>query len=403
MNIDLEALERLSRLRDAGTLTEEEFQDQKSHIMSQQPSMTNDREDREHHRRPRGFRNLIPGKSPALFGFGLFIVIGGLFGWWWASPYMTLRGMQTAIAERNVDSLSRFIDFASLRENLKSRYFNEVSKKAGSSSDGSQSDLSLLEGAMIGPVVDSFVSKEGLRLLLSMKKPDGRGFGLTTPPAKDAEVVRTGLLEFRVKNVDGGSFIFRQKGLGWALSDVEDSPRRATARSSAATKNSESDNVLSGLTGGTSGGYGETLEEYQKRMNPVAPAERIDEGATPDTTANDNDDFFDITTLGGGSPYVGWCLLEVGGRKLIDGECDYELEATGSFRVHETKSNQFAAVVRGHDVAQAYWNGPARLATGNVPLGDVMRDGACWHTLGEDKICLWGEGKKGRLYVGSGE
>lgn len=40
-------------------------------------------------------------------------------GWYWASPWWTLQSMKNAAEARDVDALSRHVDYPMLRENMK--------------------------------------------------------------------------------------------------------------------------------------------------------------------------------------------------------------------------------------------------------------------------------------------
>ena len=85
------------------------------------------------------------------------------------------------------------------------------------------------------------------------------------------------------------------------------------------------------------------------------------------------------------------CLLEVDGRRYIDGDC-HVTEVPRGFLV--AGPSRHIAVLRPDPInssrATAAWdgnfhNGPAQA----VPLGDVRRDGiSCWRNV-HTRICVW--------------
>ena len=75
------------------------------------------------------------------------------------------------------------------------------------------------------------------------------------------------------------------------------------------------------------------------------------------------------------------CVLEVGGRAYISGECTFERlsRADGSFRINALDDQYFAYVyVKPEGTAEAYWNEDPEYRNAQSPLGALQRDGACW-------------------------
>lgn len=122
---------------------------------------------------------------------------------------------------------------------------------------------------------------------------------------------------------------------------------------------------------------------------------------------------FAIAATAGSAPaYAGWdkfmgkCLLEVGGSRLIDGPCQVELfsaDAEGR-KVHPgLKSGTFSIETReggdllysayveviGPSKAAAWWSEEKGQSPGqHDPQGVLTRQGACW-TNKQVKICAW--------------
>jgi hypothetical protein len=88
----------------------------------------------------------------------------------------------------------------------------------------------------------------------------------------------------------------------------------------------------------------------------------------------------------------GTCLLEVAGKAFIDGPCEIDLEADGSFQIRAYDSGDlsyFAYVfLDGADKATGYWNEEPGAGHAHSPLGTLTRSGACWRN-DDAKVCAW--------------
>lgn len=88
---------------------------------------------------------------------------------------------------------------------------------------------------------------------------------------------------------------------------------------------------------------------------------------------------------GAASAKTGGCTLQVDGRTYLDGPCNVDLDADGSFSIGtrdaRTRSRHFAMVNRdtASGTAEGYWNGTDPRSThAHSPLGALRREGACW-------------------------
>lgn len=88
----------------------------------------------------------------------------------------------------------------------------------------------------------------------------------------------------------------------------------------------------------------------------------------------------------------GTCLLEIGGKRYIDGPCDIDLESDGSFiatAYRDGAVSYFAYVLLdGEKEATGYWNGELGASHAHTPLGTLRRYGACWQNR-DAKVCAW--------------
>lgn len=82
------------------------------------------------------------------------------------------------------------------------------------------------------------------------------------------------------------------------------------------------------------------------------------------------------------------CLLEVKGKKYIDGICKYEADPDGSFRIFGKEYFVYFNTFN-DGTAGASWNADPKSTHAQAPLGeDFKRDGNCWSNQ-ETKICVW--------------
>ena len=133
---------------------------------------------------------------------------------------------------------------------------------------------------------------------------------------------------------------------------------------------------------------GEELQDVLAEMRKSKSSEEFDD-ATHDTPP--------LTTAGANSDseesiVIGRCLLEVGGRKYIDGECPINMSPDGSFSIGAAESAPptFFATVRitGKKLAEGHWNQEEGASHAHTALGELKFNRGCWQN-GAAKICAW--------------
>ena len=95
------------------------------------------------------------------------------------------------------------------------------------------------------------------------------------------------------------------------------------------------------------------------------------------------------------APVRGRCLIEVGGRKYLDGTCPTQ-ESDGMLTVGvgvgRLKPTKFYAYVNINDdgnTARGTWNGIGAASHAHDELGELKREGsACW-VNSTAKVCAW--------------
>ena len=123
-------------------------------------------------------------------------------GWWFASPWLALKGMRDAAAARDVRTFSGYVDYPAVRADL----VEQVRSKGVNGIGGR---------LLAGLTARAAVSPAGIRAMFSL--PGGGGIR-----ADQFEMHRDGLDQFRMVPSDGRgpTFRFGRVGLGWKLTGV---------------------------------------------------------------------------------------------------------------------------------------------------------------------------------------
>ncbi|MBU8544774.1 MULTISPECIES: hypothetical protein [Roseomonadaceae] len=90
------------------------------------------------------------------------------------------------------------------------------------------------------------------------------------------------------------------------------------------------------------------------------------------------------------------CLVQIEGRTLVNGTCDFEAEPSGDFTV--TLGSRTARVMVDPDgrLGRASYEDSA---SGEPPgVADVQRDGACWGRPNVIRVCAWAVGARPAAY-----
>lgn len=160
------------------------------------------------------------------------VILGGMVllaaAWFVAAPHLTLRGLQAAARSGDPEQIDKYVDFPTVRENLKADLKAAFLKQMESEADNPFAGLGLMLGnAMVDNLVDSFVSSSGMAAIARGHKPsvDERGRVEAPRDTKDFVVDRRGLNEFAVQFKDAESqsptLIFRREGLRWELKRLD--------------------------------------------------------------------------------------------------------------------------------------------------------------------------------------
>ncbi|MET1024802.1 MAG: DUF2939 domain-containing protein [Pseudoxanthomonas sp.] len=165
-----------------------------------------------------------------LLAFGGFVVAG---------PYIAIHGIRSALAEQDTGKLERYVDFPTLRVNLRAQLQDRIVRAAGIEAQSSflgAIALSLAGGAA-GIGVDAMVTPTGIAAILQGRSVWKRASGDTANgdtygPPRPAEPLRqvegryNSLSRFTATStVDDGrepmTFVFDRQGIVWKLTDIQ--------------------------------------------------------------------------------------------------------------------------------------------------------------------------------------
>jgi len=168
----------------------------------------------------------------------LLVLLLALGGFVVAGPYIAIHGIRNALAEQDTGKLARYVDFPTLRVNLRAQLQDRIVRAAGVQAQSSwlgSIALSLASGAA-GIGVDAMVTPTGIAAILQghsiWKRASGEtANGDTYGPPRPAEPLRQvhgtyqSLSRFTATStVDGGSaplmLVFERQGILWKLIDI---------------------------------------------------------------------------------------------------------------------------------------------------------------------------------------
>jgi hypothetical protein len=169
-------------------------------------------------------------------GLAAAMIIALGVAWYFASPWYTLKQMKSAAAANDADALSSYIDYPSLREDLKSDLMAQMMADASKDKSGFGPLGVAIGSALIGPAIDGMVSPAGVRAMMLSRHDKDRPGSVNVPAApvkveSDPVIERRSFSEFvvRSKSDPDGGMVFTRHGLGWKLSGV-DLPQKKASR-----------------------------------------------------------------------------------------------------------------------------------------------------------------------------
>lgn len=179
----------------------------------------------------------VPGRSLRWLAAGAIVLLLALAAWIAAGPWLAVRGIERAVAERDAAALERYVDFPRLRANLKAQLDDRMVRAAGDKVAGNPFGAVALAvaGNATGVAVEAMATPLGVGALLqghtlwqrATGNTEGSGLGTTALPARpfeDAEHHYASLSRFvttvRHDNGHTTEFVLQRQGLRWRLVDI---------------------------------------------------------------------------------------------------------------------------------------------------------------------------------------
>ncbi|HET7232581.1 MAG TPA: DUF2939 domain-containing protein [Longimicrobium sp.] len=109
-------------------------------------------------------------------GLGSLLLLAVLFAgvWLYYTPYLAMNKLQKAAKAGDTQALNELVDFPALRESVKQNVRSAVNNEVGRHAGPLGQLGGLLAGALASPLVDTFVTPEGIAALTEGQRP-GRG------------------------------------------------------------------------------------------------------------------------------------------------------------------------------------------------------------------------------------
>lgn len=105
----------------------------------------------------------------------LIVAVITSIGYAYASPYVALGRLKSAIDARDAQAISEYVDFPSLRISLKQQVTEELMRRIDAVKKNNPFAVigALIGSALIGPLVDAYATPEGVAALMSGLPPRG--------------------------------------------------------------------------------------------------------------------------------------------------------------------------------------------------------------------------------------
>jgi hypothetical protein len=169
-------------------------------------------------------------RKPRFFGPFAFMAACAAAIWLYFTPHLAVKRMQDAARAGDHQALAQLVDFPAVRASVKEEVREAVSGELGADRSPLASFGAALAGMVVEPLVDSFVTPEGIASAVRGERPSlGSGEKRVKKEARDLEVARgyegsdTFVLHFRDRD-DGTermALVMRRHGIAdWKLAAI---------------------------------------------------------------------------------------------------------------------------------------------------------------------------------------
>ena len=179
----------------------------------------------------------MPSKRLLIYLFAAFTLVAFVGACYWASLLVSVNKLETGARERDIGKLEKYIDWAAVRDQLRSEIRGTTLRRFYGDAFGKQESPGYQLGAlfagtiapaMLDQFVDSFVTPQGLVDLLG-KDPDHKGGGIA--------ISKTGFTDFDEYTIEAGKpatdpaktvrAVLRREGITWRVVRVRFPPGKA--------------------------------------------------------------------------------------------------------------------------------------------------------------------------------
>jgi hypothetical protein len=169
-------------------------------------------------------------RKPRFFGPFAFMVICAAAIWLYFTPHLAVKRLQEAARAGDHQALARLVDFPAVRASVKEEVREAVSGEFGEERSPLASFGAALAGMVVEPLVDSFVTPEGIASAVRGERPSlGSGKKRVKREARDLAATRgyegsdAFVVHFRDWD-DGGermALVMRRHGIAeWKLAAI---------------------------------------------------------------------------------------------------------------------------------------------------------------------------------------
>jgi hypothetical protein len=104
----------------------------------------------------------------------IVIVVIAALGFAYASPYIALRNLKRAADARDAQTVNQYVDFPALRDSLKQQITGMLTRRLDADANSKLATIGAMIGVtLIGPLVDSYATPDGVAALLNGMPPRG--------------------------------------------------------------------------------------------------------------------------------------------------------------------------------------------------------------------------------------
>lgn len=157
---------------------------------------------------------------------GITALVAGILAaaWLALSPYWAMSGLRDAVRQRDAATVNRYVDFETLRANLKRRISDQIGAEMAKSRANPMS--AAMAQAFITPVIDQMVRPEMVASALAAGNASRSPAGAdpeTRLVGKDATIRRKSIDRFvlRGEGAAKGGAVFELQGLHWRMVDID--------------------------------------------------------------------------------------------------------------------------------------------------------------------------------------